>query len=92
MAWIQTPPPTEEEHLRLLGEMRSKYPIEYATPVPSAPDGPNGGIVMSHNLIPLAQYHIFSAHAALMSPELPLSRSQQEMIATLVSVLNRCFY
>ena len=92
MAWILTPPPAEEEHLQLLGEMRSKYPSEYATPVSAVPDGPNGGIVMSHNLIPLAQYHIFSAHAALMSPELPLSRSQQEMIATLVSVLNRCFY
>lgn len=92
MAWIQTPPPAEEEHLRLLGEMRAKYPVEYATPVPSVVEGPNGGIVMSHNLIPLAQYHIFSAHAAMMAPELPLSRSQQEMIATLVSVLNRCFY
>jgi hypothetical protein len=92
MAWIKTPQPTEEAHLQLLGSMRARYPMEYATPVPSAPDGPGGGIVMLHNLLPQAQFHIFSAHAELMSPELPLSRSQHEMIATVVSVLNRCFY
>jgi hypothetical protein len=92
MAWIKTPPPTDEEHARLIGAMRAMYPEEYATPVAAVAEGPGGGIVMSHNLIPLAQHHIFSAHAALMSPELPLTRSQHEMIATVVSVLNRCFY
>jgi AhpD family alkylhydroperoxidase len=28
----------------------------------------------------------------LMSPELPLQRRQHEMIATMVSVTNRCVY
>jgi AhpD family alkylhydroperoxidase len=28
----------------------------------------------------------------LMSPELPLDRRQHEMITTMVSVTNRCFY
>ncbi len=92
MAWIQTPPPETEEHQRLLHRMRALYPEEYADPVDAVGEDAGGGIVTAHNLLPQAQYHLFSAHAALMSPELPLSRSQHEMIATLVSVLNRCFY
>jgi hypothetical protein len=33
-----------------------------------------------------------SAYGVLLSPELPLARRQHEMIATVVSALNRCFY
>jgi alkylhydroperoxidase family enzyme len=43
-------------------------------------------------LIPQALWHAFGTFGALMSPELPLSRRQQEMIATVVSVTNRCHY
>jgi hypothetical protein len=50
------------------------------------------GIVGSHSLIPEALFHAFSTFGALMSPELPLRRDQHEMIATMVSVTNRCFY
>ena len=36
--------------------------------------------------------HALSTYGVLLSPELPLTRRQHEMIATLVSALNRCFY
>jgi hypothetical protein len=70
---------------------RSLYPREYADPV--HPDESGGSsIVGSHTLIPAALYHSFATFGALMSPELPLSRRQQEMITTVVSVTNRCVY
>jgi len=37
-------------------------------------------------------FHAFSTYGALMSRDLPLRRDQHEMIATMVSVTNRCFY
>jgi hypothetical protein len=43
-------------------------------------------------LLPDVLFHAFSTFGALMSPELPLRREQHEMIATMVSVTNRCFY
>jgi len=43
-------------------------------------------------VIPEALYHAFATFGALMSPELPLGRRQQEMITTVVSVTNRCHY
>ena len=49
-------------------------------------------IVASHSLIPDALYHAFATFGALMSPDLPLERRQHEMIATMVSVTNRCQY
>jgi hypothetical protein len=48
--------------------------------------------VASHSLIPDALFHAFSTFGALMSPDLPLQRQQHEMIATMVSVANRCVY
>ena len=50
------------------------------------------GIVASHTLIPEALYHAFATFGALMSPDLPLERRQHEMIATMVSLTNRCHY
>ena len=95
MTWIKTIPPTESEEVRQAMEaQRHLYPIEYATPVHavSPADGEAAGIVMSHTLMPQALYHSFSAFGAMMSPDLPLTRAQHEMIATMVSVTNRCFY
>ena len=94
MTWIKTVPMDEaDETLKRAMEMqRAMYPQEYATPVHPTPDGGSSGIVASHSLIPDALYHAFSTFGALMSPELPLSRAQHEMIATMVSVTNRCFY
>ncbi len=93
MAWIRTIPMSEaDEKLRnAMDAQRELYPIEYATPVQPTADGA-AGIVASHTLIPDALYHAFSTFGALMSPDLPLQRRQHEMIATMVSVTNRCHY
>lgn len=81
----------EQVHIAMM-EQRKLYPQEYATPVPAVDHGMEAGIVSSHSLIPQAMYHSFSAFGAMMSPDLPLRRDQHEMIATLVSVVNRCHY
>lgn len=94
MTWIKTIP-FEEADEKLRGAMeqqRGLYPKEYAEPVHPTPDGESSGIVASHSLIPEALYHAFSTFGVLMSPELPLSRAQHEMITTVVSVTNRCHY
>ena len=94
MTWIKTVPTDEaDEKLKRAIEMqRAAYPQEYLTPVHPTPDGGSSGIVASHSLIPDALYHAFSTFGSLMSPDLPLTRAQHEMIATMVSVTNRCFY
>jgi hypothetical protein len=94
MTWIKTVPMSEadEKLRRAMEAQRELYPIEYADPVHPTPDGESSGIVASHSLIPDALYHAFATFGALMSPELPLTRRQHEMITTLVSVNNRCYY
>ena len=94
MTWITTIPASEadEELRRALEAARATYPIEYATPVHAVEDGEAAGIVASHSLIPGALLHAFSTFGVLMSPELPLTRAQHEMITTVVSVANRCHY
>jgi hypothetical protein len=93
MTWIKTIPLSEasQQLLDAMQTQRALYPQEYAAPVFTQDDG-TGGIVASHTLIPDALFHAFSTFGALMSPELPLQRRQHEMIATMVSVTNRCFY
>ncbi len=93
MTWIRTLSLDEaDEKLRkaIAGE-QALYPKEYADPVHPDASG-SSSIVGSHTLIPDALYHAFSTFGALMSPELPLVRRQHEMIATVVSVTNRCVY
>ena len=99
MAWIKTIPPSEaNDRLREAIEGQAKlYPPEYAVPVTGAETAEEkrkggAGILNSHSLIPNALYHAFSAYGSLLSPDLPLSRRQHEMIAATVSALNRCFY
>lgn len=94
MAWIKTIPFSEaNETLRNAAQKQSElYPREYATPIHPNPDGEGSNIVASHSLIPDALYHAFATFGVLMSPELPLSRRHHEMIATMVSVTNRCHY
>ena len=92
MTWIRTVPPEADEELRKAIESeKGLYPIEYATPVHPGKAGASE-IVESHSLIPAALYHAFATFGALMSPDLPLSRRQHEMIATMVSETNRCVY
>jgi len=93
MTWIKTISASESEEVkRVVEAQRELYPIEYATPVHPTPDGETAGIVASHSLIPDALYHAFATFGALMSPGLPLTRRQHEMITTIVSVINRCHY
>jgi len=93
MTWIRTVPLSiaDEKLLNAMEAQKHLYPVEYATPVHPA-EGGGSQIVASHSLIPDALYHAFSTFGVLMSPELPLSRRQHEMITTMVSVTNRCVY
>jgi len=93
MTWIKTIPfEKADPPLRTAIEaQRALYPVEYAMPaVPG--QQPGEGIVDSHGLIPDALFHAFATFGALMAPELPLQRRQHEMIATVVSSINRCHY
>jgi hypothetical protein len=90
--WIKT----DGAVMATLGaELRKRYPREYATTpeerqVPAAVA--RESIMMSHTLLPRVMEPIFAAHAAMMAPDLPLTRAQHEMIATVVSAANDCFY
>ena len=97
MTWIETVSPSAAPDLLTYVETLGRlYPKEYApgtradTAVPEAVR--NESIVLSHSRIPKAMFHAFATLGELMSPELPLSRRQHEMIATTVSALNQCFY
>ena len=93
MTWIRTIPlgSADEKLLKAVEGQEYLYPVEYATPVHPA-EGGGSQIVASHSLIPEALYHAFATYGVLLSPDLPLSRRQHEMIATMVSVTNRCVY
>jgi hypothetical protein len=92
LTWIRTISFDDDERLREARQaQRALYPVEYAQPThPHHKD--TDGIVASHSLIPDALLHAFSAFGALMSPDLPLTRRQHEMITTVVSSINRCQY
>ena len=94
MTWIKTIPYSEATgKLReAVEKQRALYPSEYGPPTTILADDEQGGIVASHSLIPDALYHSFATFGVLMSPDLPLTRRQHEMITTVVSVANRCFY
>jgi hypothetical protein len=93
MTWIRTIP-TSEADAKLRGALerqRALYPPEYGEPTPGEAAG-DPGIVATHTLIPEALEHAFGTFGVLLSPELPLTRRQHEMITTVVSVVNRCHY
>jgi hypothetical protein len=91
MAWIKTIPFTQAEPaLRAALDAQAKlYPKEYQRD--PGDDGATS-IVATHTLIPDALHHAFATFGALMSPDLPLTRRQHEMITTRVSAANRCHY
>jgi alkylhydroperoxidase family enzyme len=93
VTWIKTVAlPEADDQLRAaFAAVAALYPAEYAQPNP-LPEVAGESIVASHTLIPDALRHAFSTYGALMAADLPLTRRQHEMIATLVSVENRCFY
>lgn len=93
MTWIKTLRMDEDELVKRAIEAERKfYPQEYRTPAPAVDRGEENSITASHSLIPDALYHSFSAFGVMLSPDLPLKRHQHEMIATIVSVTNRCHY
>ncbi len=93
MPWIRTLSldDADAKVLEAMAKQRALYPQEYAQPVQELDQG-LPGIVASHTLIPEALYHAFATFGALMSPGLPLQRRQHEMIATMVSLTNKCHY
>src|SRR5262249_25191333 len=91
MAWIKTVPFPEAtgKLLEALEGQQKLYPKEYDR----APDDTGSrSVVATHTLIPEALYHAFATFGVLMSPDLPLTRAQHEMITTRVSAVNRCHY
>ena len=96
MTWIRTIPPSEAggDLKRTYETLYGMYPPEYHVPNEALrrPDGGLDSIVAAHSLLPGPMLHTFSAHAALIGPDMPLTRRQQEMISTVVSALNRCLY
>jgi len=90
MAWIKTIPFAEADEplRRALEGQHALYPKEYER----RPSDESESIVSTHTLIPDALYHAFATFGVLMSPSLPLTRAQHEMITTRVSALNRCHY
>jgi hypothetical protein len=90
MAWIKTIPFAEadDELRKAMEAQHALYPKEYDRKAGDTSES----IVSTHALIPQALHHAFAAFGALLSPELPLSRAQHEMITTHVSALNRCHY
>ena len=91
MAWIKTIPFNRADAaLRAALEAQQRlYPKEYERD--SADDGATS-IVATHTLIPDALHHAFATFGVLLSPDLPLTRRQHEMITTVVSATNRCQY
>jgi alkylhydroperoxidase family enzyme len=90
MTWIKTIPPDQAgpELQAALEAQHALYPKEYARD----PNDTSESIVATHSLIPEALHHAFATFGALMSPDLPLTRRQHEMITTVVSAVNRCHY
>lgn len=93
MSWIKTVKfdEADEKLQSVLKQTRASFPQEYATPT-AITSLINESIIDTHTLIPDALYHAFMTMGALMSPDLPLERRQQEMIATVVSATNECHY
>jgi uncharacterized peroxidase-related enzyme len=93
MTWIKTIPPEQaDESLRKAREgLRALFPPEYGRPVLPA-DVEGEGIVATHSLLPEVMYHAFATFGSLMAEDLPLTRRDHELIATVVSAANRCFY
>lgn len=96
MPWIHVIPRQDaDENLRqTYASIYALYPSTYQASVPALvkADGSEDSIIAVHSLIPEAMRHIGSALGVLYQPDLPLTRNQHEMIATVVSAQNRCFY
>jgi hypothetical protein len=97
VVWIKLADPSADPALaEALAHVRPRHPKEYANAPESDARLPplvrDESMVLSHGLFPDVLRSFFSAYAAVLGPDKPLSRRQHEMIAATVSALNRCFY
>ncbi len=81
MAWIKTVHPNEAE-----GALKREYDAAVRR------SGKVYGIVRSMSLHPAALRGSIRLYLDLMHGDSPLSRVQRELIATSVSVFNKCHY
>ena len=91
MAWIKTigfqDPGMNPELAAAYQEILQIAPREY---LEGATDAPS--IAKAHSLDPKALITAFRSGMHLLNGPSPLSRKDREMIATVVSSANRCFY
>lgn len=97
MTWIKRTLPSESPDIaRRLDEIGRASPPEYDQAKRHLRQTPpiinDDSIMLAHSLVPDAMEHMFRGYAAMLAPDLPLTRRQQEMIATTVAALNQCFY
>ena len=96
MTWIKTVPyeQADPELKALYESVRAQFPREYDDSVAAltSDNGTTDSVTAAHSLIPEAMRHMMSGLGVLLQPNLPLTRRQQEMIASVVSVQNQCFY
>ena len=95
MTWLSTIPYERADPAlrQVYDQLRALYPADYAADEPTLTrDGQSDSVVAAHSLIPEAMWHMMAGYAVLLRPDLPLTRRQQEMIATVVSAQNGCFY
>lgn len=98
MSWIKTSSlkANDAPLKKAVDETMKLYPKEYEVPLDLfksyEPEGETAAIVMAHSLFPEVLEHSFSTFGLLMSPDLPLSRRDHELIAATVSSLNRTHY
>ncbi len=96
MTWIKTISPREDATVMAAAmEARKAFPASYS-------DGSADGdvppailadsIVLSHSIFPDIMQHMFVGIGKMMSEDLPLTRREHELIATVTSATNGCFY
>lgn len=94
MTWIRQR--SDAEALGALRRATEGYPVEYAPEKRSERRVPDAvkrdSILTTHSLAPRVMEPLFVALRQMYDPALPLTRRQHETIATVVSVLNDCFY
>ncbi|HEV8580571.1 MAG TPA: hypothetical protein VGX68_16010 [Thermoanaerobaculia bacterium] len=92
MAWIKTigfrDPELTPELAAAYQEIHSLMPPEYG--ISGTQDVP--GIIKVHGLDPAGLRKVFTAGLHMVNGPSPLSRREREMINTVVSTANRCFY
>lgn len=90
MAWIKTIGLSDPE---MTPELMAAYMAAGSNLPPEYRGGDDvANIVKSHSLDPVALQTAFQAGLHLINGPSPLSRREKEMITTVVSTANECFY